>query len=173
MRTFLRKEREALGKLEKKLNAKAIVSSLIPLLEPFTTIGIYLALEDEVDVGDLLRLKQRFVVPVMQDEKHIAMCEYTRKQDLKVGRMKIQEPKTQVFVDQKDIDVLIIPILGFDENMHRLGQGGGYYDRYLQTFTGVKIGVAFEVQKSEYIPSEQHDIDMDYIVSEAQIYKKK
>ncbi|MEK7594176.1 MAG: 5-formyltetrahydrofolate cyclo-ligase [Patescibacteria group bacterium] len=68
-------------------------------------------------------------------------------------------------------DVVIIPMLGFDNQLHRIGYGGGYYDRLLAEHPKAqKIGVCFDNGKVEHIPNEPHDIAMDKIVTESAIY---
>jgi 5-formyltetrahydrofolate cyclo-ligase len=64
-------------------------------------------------------------------------------------------------------DAVIVPMLGFDASLHRLGYGGGYYDKFLATQPGAKkIGVCFEVGRLEALPAEPHDIPLDVIVTE-------
>ena len=66
--------------------------------------------------------------------------------------------------------ILIIPGLGFTIKGERLGRGKGYYDRYLSGFSGIKVGVCFETQVFETIPTDEHDIELDYLVTETEIY---
>lgn len=68
-------------------------------------------------------------------------------------------------------DAIVVPMLGFDDGLHRLGYGGGYYDRFLAGQTHArKIGVCFELGKVKHIPSEPHDVRLDSIVTESNIY---
>jgi 5-formyltetrahydrofolate cyclo-ligase len=68
-------------------------------------------------------------------------------------------------------DVIIVPALGFDRHLHRIGYGGGYYDKFLATQPRAhKIGVCFETGKLEQIPTESHDIPMDTIITERRVY---
>ena len=69
-------------------------------------------------------------------------------------------------------NVLLIPGLGFTKTGERLGRGKGFFDRYLENFQGIKMGVCFERQLSETVFSEPHDKCMDYIITETNIYKK-
>jgi 5-formyltetrahydrofolate cyclo-ligase len=64
-------------------------------------------------------------------------------------------------------DVVIVPMLGFDGKLQRIGYGGGYYDKFLATQPNAqKIGVCFQSGKVEAIPSEHHDIRLDSIITE-------
>ena len=65
--------------------------------------------------------------------------------------------------------MLIVPLIAFDERGHRLGYGGGYYDCTLSALTAsgaVSVGVAFEDQLVSEVPSEIHDIPLDWIITE-------
>jgi 5-formyltetrahydrofolate cyclo-ligase len=69
-------------------------------------------------------------------------------------------------------DAVIVPMLGFDDNLNRIGYGAGYYDKFLATQqNAIKIGVCFEIGKLDIINIESHDITMDAVVSEGAIYK--
>ncbi len=73
----------------------------------------------------------------------------------------------------KLIDLWIIPLVAFDENCRRLGYGGGYYDRFLEHAKGHRLGIAFDFQKAENLNCESHDITMDGILTEIQLYQKR
>jgi 5-formyltetrahydrofolate cyclo-ligase len=62
---------------------------------------------------------------------------------------------------------LLVPGLGFDFKGARLGRGKGYYDRYLQKKDVIKIGIAWSEQILTKIPVEQHDAQMDFIITES------
>ncbi len=70
-------------------------------------------------------------------------------------------------------DVIILPGLAFSKSGERLGRGKGFYDKYLSNFSGVKVGVCFSDQLEEEIPTESHDIVLDYIVTENEIINCK
>lgn len=67
-------------------------------------------------------------------------------------------------------DVLLIPGLAFALNGTRLGRGKGYFDRYLEKYTGKKIGIGFEIQIFDEIPSDKWDQKVDQIITEKEIY---
>ncbi|MBC7430014.1 MAG: 5-formyltetrahydrofolate cyclo-ligase [Bacteriovorax sp.] len=70
-------------------------------------------------------------------------------------------------------DLIIVPGLGFSKDGKRLGRGKGFYDRCLEHSSAVKIGIAFEMQIEEDIPTDEHDIQMDFVVTDKDIYKKE
>jgi 5-formyltetrahydrofolate cyclo-ligase len=71
-----------------------------------------------------------------------------------------------------DFDLIIVPLLAFDERKHRLGFGGGWYDRFLAAQpNALKIGLGYEFQRSGSLPVEPHDIALDMIITEAKTYR--
>lgn len=86
--------------------------------------------------------------------------------DLEKGRFGVPEPKDRCdHLPLADIDMILVPGSGFDLSGNRLGRGKGFYDRILERTTGLIIGVAFDWQITEGIPSEAHDISMHRIVT--------
>lgn len=70
-------------------------------------------------------------------------------------------------------DAVVIPMLGFDSSLHRIGYGGRYYDTFLATQEHAKkIGVCFEQGRVQRIPAKPHDVSLDIIVTEANVYHK-
>lgn len=83
----------------------------------------------------------------------------------------IREPSIHSpIVEASRIRGLLIPGLGFDRRGRRLGRGKGFYDRLLSGWTGLKVGVCFECQWVDSIPTEAHDQKMDLIVTEAGLW---
>lgn len=83
------------------------------------------------------------------------------------GAFGILEPIKGFVVRPEEIDLVICPCSGFDEDGNRLGMGGGYYDRFLpQCKNAVKIAVAFEAQKLPHVHTEAFDVKMDAIITE-------
>lgn len=78
------------------------------------------------------------------------------------------DPKRSRIIRPEEIDVVLVPCVGFDEAGNRLGHGGGYYDRYLlRCPRAVKILVAFEAQKLDAVCAGENDVTMDIIVTES------
>ncbi len=65
-----------------------------------------------------------------------------------------------------EVKGILVPGLGFDRKGMRIGRGMGYYDRVLESFKGLKVGVCYESHFAESLPAEEFDIQMDVIVSE-------
>ena len=88
---------------------------------------------------------------------------------LKRGKYNIPEPDSCIFSDIKNLDAVIVPGIAFDIYKNRIGFGGGYYDKFLSGFEGIKIGICYDFQITELIPSDAHDIKMDIIVSDKRL----
>lgn len=73
-------------------------------------------------------------------------------------------------VEQDEIDLMIVPGLAFNRDGYRLGFGGGYYDRYLQHYKGKKIALAFTQQIVSTIPIESHDMAVDAIITDEELF---
>lgn len=86
-----------------------------------------------------------------------------------VGEYSIKEPK--IGAREAAPEILIIPGLAFTLKGHRLGRGGGHYDRYLSSFKGLRIGVCFEMQIVEDVFVGPYDEKVDFIVTEKRAIK--
>ena len=78
------------------------------------------------------------------------------------------EPQGKDFTELEKIDLAIIPGMAFDKEGNRLGRGKGYYDRLLQQLrdcTIYKIGICFDFQFLDHIPTEPHDIPVDEVIT--------
>ena len=89
---------------------------------------------------------------------------------LLINRYGIPEPISKKVVIP---EILLIPLLAFDDDLNRLGYGGGYYDRYLGKLKKkniLKIGIAYSFQNLKKIPINKHDVKLDFIITEKKIY---
>ncbi|MFH1107070.1 MAG: 5-formyltetrahydrofolate cyclo-ligase [Candidatus Micrarchaeota archaeon] len=150
----------------------------LPEIQEARTVMAYYPLPQEADclgaVRELLaggktvalpRVEGRLIVPV-----RIGGLRGMRK-----GGMGVVEPARGRRVAPKQIDVVIVPGVAFDLRGHRLGFGGGHYDRFLKTVRRdcAKIGLAFELQLVKRLPAQSHDVPMDAVVTEKRTLKAK
>ena len=90
------------------------------------------------------------------------------------GSFGILEPTKGFVARPEEIDLVICPCTGFDENLNRLGMGGGFYDRFLPLCKNAKvIAVAYEAQKIARVRTHEHDVPMDAVVTEKTIYRSE
>jgi 5-formyltetrahydrofolate cyclo-ligase len=116
------------------------------------------------------------VVPVMDDvHKTLRHAHIHDDVEMRKNRWGILEPHLPVdFVHPMQIDMVIVPLLGFDERGHRLGYGAGYYDRFLALVrpTCIKIGLCYSAGNlKSALPVEPHDVPLDFIVTELASYR--
>jgi 5-formyltetrahydrofolate cyclo-ligase len=89
--------------------------------------------------------------------------------DLAEGPYRIMQPEESAAVVTPD--VLFVPLVGFTADGHRLGQGGGHYDRWFEANpTAMAIGLAWDCQLTETLPLEQHDHPMAAVVTPTRLY---
>ncbi len=94
---------------------------------------------------------------------------HSQPNSLEIGQFGIKEPRedNSSRVSSGDIEGLLIPGLSFNLKGMRLGRGQGYYDRFLESFAGVKVGVCYQCQVFEgEFPVEEHDALMDQLLTD-------
>ena len=119
-------------------------------------------------INQLLNLGIQILVPSIKNGRLIAV-KYSRGCVLKKGAFKINEPVDNIkFSKIKEIGVVIVPGIAFDRLGRRIGFGKGFYDQFLHKLpkTTVKIGIAFNNQVVPVIKHEEHDVHMNYILTE-------
>ncbi len=87
--------------------------------------------------------------------------------DLHLSKMNILEPEVieNKQVKPDELDLILVPGVAFTENGQRLGYGGGFYDCFLKEVKGYKIGLSFKNQLFFELPTENHDVQLDCILS--------
>ena len=130
-------------------------------------ILVYLALETEVDarpmIAQALADGKRVAAPItLTTRRMIRLAELTSfTRGLVAGPHGIRQPDPRRArrVDPRVLDLALIPGLAFDAQGHRLGRGGGYYDRFLATLprTIPRVGLAFRCQRVRRLPRASHD----------------
>jgi 5-formyltetrahydrofolate cyclo-ligase len=97
-------------------------------------------------------------------------CEIERlEDDLAPGKFGIREPRAHCPpISPSTVELALVPGVAFDLKGRRLGRGKGFYDRLLASVGGRKCGVAFDLQVVEEIPTEPHDVCLDYLLTPTQ-----
>ena len=139
-------------------------------------IGGYFPINYEIDclkiLNKLEKSGHKISLPITRKENKMDFFEWSSKKPLSINKIGIPEPfsKKKVYPD-----ILLIPILAFDNQKFRLGYGGGYYDRYIQKIKKIKkiltIGMAFSFQEVAKLPINKYDKKLDFIVTENEILK--
>ena len=136
------------------------------------TIMVYMSFGSEVQTAELcekmLSDGKKLCAPVCVDKHTMVAREFQGISECVSGAYGIPEPVGEIVTD---IDLVIVPGVAFSKNMHRLGYGAGYYDRFLTLCSAVSCGVFFSEQESLITPDE-YDKELDYIVTDEKIYEK-
>ena len=138
----------------------------------FIKIAFYYPSNYELNVLKFLEFThistQDTLLPVVDKKSLMSFFSWRKNEVLNVNEFGILEPiKTQ----EKVPDIMLIPILAFDKNKHRLGYGKGFYDRYLNKYLKqfkniLTVGVAFSFQRHHKLPINHNDVKLDFIVTE-------
>lgn len=144
------------------------------------TVFIYMDFKNEVMTSSLIKKMldegKRVVIPYTDTLNTVIIPVelHNIEEDLKVCSFGYLEPKKEkiVPVELKELDLIIVPGVAFDKNLNRIGFGKGYYDRILTTkrHDAKAVAIAYELQVLEEIPYEEHDVKMDIIITEENIY---
>lgn len=129
-------------------------------------------------VASLRRNAQNYFLPILDDDRRLRFAAYTEGTALRSNRYGIPEPDVGVdsLRDAGDMDMILLPLLAFDRGGHRLGTGGGWYDRSLAFLRGVTrpsrpllVGVGYAFQEVDTISSESWDVDLDYVATDVEL----
>ncbi len=135
-------------------------------------ILMYHSLPDELSTIKFLKKwhdRKRFFLPRVNGV-NLDILPYEESR-LELGSFHIEEPTGDNVADVADIELMIIPAVAFDRKGNRLGRGKGFYDILLANSKATKIGVGYEFQLFDTIPSEPHDVAMDMIITQKTVIK--
>lgn len=174
IRRKIKNLRMMLSEMEKESAAEEVFARLeqTAAFMMADTILMYHSLPDELQTVKFLQKwhdRKRFFLPRVNGVNlDILPYEETR---LELGSFHIEEPTGEDTVDVDDIELMVIPAVAFDRKGNRLGRGKGFYDRLLSTSKATKIGVGYEFQLFDSIPSEPHDVAMDMVITQKTLIK--
>jgi 5-formyltetrahydrofolate cyclo-ligase len=164
--------------------SKSICSKFMALPEyaAATTVMFYIDVRSEVrtrhTLPDAIGSGKKIIVPWCNEQGELELFHLTSMDELSVGMYKILEPKPELrklphkVAATTDLDIVMVPGVGFDRRGARMGHGKGYYDKLLQHARAETplVALAFECQMFPEIPVASHDIFMDKIITEDAIY---
>ncbi|MEK0369097.1 MAG: 5-formyltetrahydrofolate cyclo-ligase [Nitrosopumilus sp.] len=173
LRSFLLKKRDNTSFDFMKIASKKIQNRLkkINVFRDAQKIGVYYPIGSEILTQDIIQEllsngKDVFLPKVM--EKNIEFRKIVDFSSLEKGSFDIMEPKDDCQIDNT-LDVVLVPTVGISPIGVRLGYGQGFYDRYLAEHKVITISLTFEKQIIKNIPKSEHDIIIDWIVTEERI----
>ena len=154
----------------KKLNIEELSQKLVLKLkdtkeyQTALNIMIYYPLINEINLLKLLEdTTKNFYLPKISGNQ-LLCCPYNSNDELCYSCFKTKEPTTTP-IEKNLIDLVIIPALAVDKNNHRLGYGGGFYDRFLENCNATKLVCIPEILILQSIFAEKHDIKVDKVIS--------
>ena len=129
----------------------------------------------EYDCSELLKFIElknyKICLPVTKNNFKMSFHQYSFKDPLRVNKLGILEP----FKYSNEIlpDLIFVPLVGYDNNLNRLGYGGGFYDRYFEKNSKfkkiIKIGLAFSFQKIKKLPINKFDKKINRVITDKKI----
>lgn len=140
-------------------------------------IMVFLSLPMEVDTTSFVlhawRGTKRILAPqVSWEQRRMLPIEiHSLSDDLSESPLGIREPAQGVPIPVANIDMVVVPGLGFDGNGNRIGRGRGFYDAFLahNDWHGIACGLAIEEQVVESVPVTEHDVRIDMLVTDKEI----
>lgn len=169
IRNKIKSLRAVLNAAEREMAADSVFNRLesSAAFQLAEKILMYHALPDELETRNFLRKwkgQKKFFLPRVNGV-NLEILPYDESR-LEIGSFHIEEPKGDDIHPVDEIELIIVPGVAFDRKGRRLGRGKGFYDRLLATTKATKIGVGYEFQIVDEIPSEDHDVPMDMIFTE-------
>ncbi|EML1452483.1 5-formyltetrahydrofolate cyclo-ligase [Enterobacter kobei] len=184
IRQLIRQRRRALTAEQQSHFAQQAAARMMawPPVVMANTVALFLSFDGELDtqplIDQLWRAGKKVYLPVLHpfSKGNLLFLHYHPHSELVVNRLKITEPKLDVrdVLPLSQLDVLITPLVAFDEQGQRLGMGGGFYDRTLQNWQqyGLQpVGYAHDCQGVEALPVEKWDVPLPAVVTPSKLWE--
>jgi 5-formyltetrahydrofolate cyclo-ligase len=178
LRTAALAKRDALSDKQRAAAAKAVAKRGLPFeIAAGSIVSGYSPIRSEIDPVPLMRALAeqgaRLALPaVMARGKSLAFRAWSPNDRLMLGPLGILEPSPAAA--EVVPDFMLVPLAAFDRLGHRIGYGAGHYDYTLAHLRKAKaiaaIGLAFAAQEIESVPALSHDVALDYVLTEKQIF---
>lgn len=168
LRSYIRNMKKRQDPAQLDAQSEKIMEMLerAPVFQQAQTVMMYSSLPDEVRTTEFVekwRNRKRVILPTVVGDD-IVPVELTPETPFAVGDFNILEPQNHPYTG--GYDLIVVPGMAFDRMGNRLGRGKGYYDRFLSQYASVpKIGICFDFQLVETVPTEPNDIVMDVVLS--------
>ena len=168
----MRAMRRALSQPEQEAAARAVDAQL-SAFEPYRAARVvmaYMAFRGELSLEPLIQRAMEegktLVLPRCESDGIMTARRLRAMSELSPGAYGLLEPDASCeIIAPAQIDLILVPGVAFDRMGHRLGQGAGYYDRFLPQTQAVRVGVCHDFALLEHVPVKAHDIPMDYVMT--------
>ncbi len=150
----------------------------LPQLADHETILLYYGVGPEPDTSllfpQLLAMGKQIALPRCLPKRKMELRLYCPDTPLIPSSYHIPEPSPDCpLVDKSKLGLALIPALCFDRSGHRLGHGGGYYDRWLSDFTGFTVGLCRNCLLADRLPTDCHDLAVDTVITETHLFSRE
>ena len=184
LREELRAQRTRLTPAQRIAAATGVAATLEQLPEFIVDqrVAGYWAVTGElplhVAVGALNSREQHYYLPVLERQRRLRFAPWRVGAELRANRYGIPEPQCDAehLLDPAALDLVLVPLLGFDRRGHRLGTGAGYYDRSFAFLADqarparpVLVGIGYSFAERPLLPAEAWDIQMDFVATEREL----
>ena len=172
--------RRAIPPQDAAAKSRAIAHRLesLPIFAGAAVILCYVASKDnEADTHGLIRARlaqgTTVLVPIAEPQGRLAWSQLRALDELAPGRFGILEPRPECrrIIPPPPGALVIVPGIAFTTQGHRIGYGGGYYDRFLATHPGPTVGLAFDIQIVNPWQTADHDVSVDFVITESRTYR--
>lgn len=183
IRATIRKVRQQLSAEQQHTAAKQITHNTLqhPKIIQAKNIALFLSFDGEIDTKPLINAlwqqQKNVFLPVLHpfNRHNLLFLRYTPETQLVKNRFNIDEPPLDVryVLPLENLDIMMVPLVAFDNKGQRLGMGGGFYDRTLanwQQKTFFPIGLAHDCQHVDSLPFEYWDIPLPEIITPKKIW---
>lgn len=185
LRKQIRKQRKQLSQEQQEYAAKCVAQKALAhsKVKNAKNVALFLSFDGEIDTLPLIRQlweqQKNVYLPVLHpfSEGNLLFLHYTQNSTMTENRFHISEPVLDVrYVrPQNELDVIFTPLVAFDSQGHRMGMGGGYYDRTLADWKKQKkmypIGLAHDCQQVKRLPSQPWDIPLPEIITPSRLWQ--
>jgi len=166
--------------VDERARASTVICNRVKTSREFyasSLVGCYLPMYDEVDTREIIetawRANKRVFVPVLRGTREMLFCETRPSTDLEQNQFGVWEPTRGFLIAPRKLDLVVTPTVAFDKDNHRIGMGGGYFDRCFSFLRHRKhwicpklIGIAFQCQAVEEITPNPWDIRLYSVISD-------
>lgn len=180
IRKEILEKRNNLSSEEVEEKSDLIMKNLDNFVKNAENVMIFMDMKNEVRITKLMEFypEKNFFIPKITDSKNREMkINRYNENELVLHKFGYYESASSDFYDEKILDIVIVPAVAFDFGKNRIGFGGGYYDTFLRKVCKIHrenkkvlfIGVCYDFQIVERVPTEEHDVVLDFVVSETGI----
>ncbi|EKE69932.1 5-formyltetrahydrofolate cyclo-ligase [Gallaecimonas xiamenensis] len=179
IRQWARQQRRALSPQAQAEAAKAVArqAMALPDVRQANSLALYLANDGELDpallMDSLWQAGKQVLLPVLHPftPGHLLFLRHRPGSPMVANRFGIPEPPLDIrqLVTLDSVDLVFTPLVAFDDAGHRLGMGGGFYDRTLANYQGPVVGLAHDQQQHPALPAMAWDKPLGLIVTPGQI----